>query len=198
MRAPGAVVEPDERGADRQGQVHDLVDLLGEHLPQRATEDGEVLREDEHLAAVDGAPAGDHAVGVGPLVDQVGRHAMAGQHVELVERAGVEQVVDALAGQQLALGVLALDRALGPGVQRLFLALVELLDALGHGVLRHRGQCTGRRGPDESGPRRFTLQDSALALSLSKSSCEIVPASSSALALLIWSAEPLAPAVERT
>ena len=59
----GAVVEPDHRRAHRLGEVHHLVDLLGEHLAQRAAEDGEVLAEHEHLAAVDGAPAGDDAVG---------------------------------------------------------------------------------------------------------------------------------------
>ena len=63
----GAVVEADQRDADRGGQVHDLVDLLGEHLAQRPAEDGEVLAEDAHLAAVDGAEAGDDAVGVGAL-----------------------------------------------------------------------------------------------------------------------------------
>ena len=64
----GAVVEADDRRADLERQVHQLVDLLGEHLAERAAEDGEVLAEDEHLAAVDRAPAGDDAVGVGPLV----------------------------------------------------------------------------------------------------------------------------------
>ena len=47
----GAVVEPDDRGADLEGEVHQLVDLLGEHLAERAAEDREVLREHEHLAA---------------------------------------------------------------------------------------------------------------------------------------------------
>ena len=50
---PGAVVQPDHGHADGLGQVHDLVDLLGEHLAQRAAEDGEVLAEDAHPAAVD-------------------------------------------------------------------------------------------------------------------------------------------------
>ena len=67
-------------------------------------------REHEHLAAVDRAPAGDDAVGVGPLLEPDAVGAVAGEHVELVERARVEQVLDALAGEQLALGVLALDR----------------------------------------------------------------------------------------
>ena len=92
------------------------MDLLGEHLAERAAEDREVLAEDEHLAAVDGAPTGDHAVGVGPLLEPGDVGPVPGEQVELVERARVEQVVDALAGQQLALGVLALDRPRRTGV----------------------------------------------------------------------------------
>ena len=53
----GAVVEPDDRRADLEGEVHQLVDLLGEHLAERAAEDGEVLAEHEHLAAVDRCPS---------------------------------------------------------------------------------------------------------------------------------------------
>ena len=49
-------------------QVHDLDDLLAEHLAQRAAEDGEVLGEHAHRAAVDRAVAGDDAVAVGPVV----------------------------------------------------------------------------------------------------------------------------------
>ena len=44
------------------GQVHDLADLLGVRLGQRAAEDREVLAEDEHQPSVDGAVAGDDAV----------------------------------------------------------------------------------------------------------------------------------------
>ena len=77
------------------------------------------------------------AVGVGPLLDAAVVRPVAGEHVELVERARVEQVLDALAGEQLALVVLALDRPLGPGVEGFFLALLEILEALAHGVLRH-------------------------------------------------------------
>ena len=133
----GAVVQADQRRPDRQRQVHHLVDLLGEHLAEGAAEDREVLGEDEDLAAVDRAPAGDHAVGVGPLLDAAGERPVAGQHVELVERARVEQDLDPLAGEQLALGVLALDRPLRAGLQGFFLALGQLLEALVHRVL-HR------------------------------------------------------------
>ena len=107
------------------------MDLLGEHLAERAAEDREVLREHEHLAAVDLAPTGDDTVGERPvLLDAEPVRAVAGEHVELDERAGVEQQVDALAGGELAPLVLAPDRRLGTGVQRLFLQLAELLEAL--------------------------------------------------------------------
>ena len=81
---------------------------------------------------------------------------VAGELVELDERALVEQVVDALAGGQLAALVLALDGPLGPGVKGLFLALGQLLEPLVHGVrvLTHELEATGRprlqRGPRSS------------------------------------------------
>ena len=60
-RAAG-IVQPDDRRADLHRQVHDLADLLGVGLGQRAAEDGEVLAEDEDQPAVDGAVSGHHAV----------------------------------------------------------------------------------------------------------------------------------------
>ena len=56
------IVEPDDRRADLHRQVHDLADLLGVRLGQRAAEDREVLAEDEDEPAVDRAVAGDDAV----------------------------------------------------------------------------------------------------------------------------------------
>ena len=56
------VVQPDDRRAELHRQIHDLHDLRGVGLRQRSAEDGEVLREGEHLAAVDQAVAGDDAV----------------------------------------------------------------------------------------------------------------------------------------
>ena len=146
---PGAVVEAHERDADGRGQVHDLVDLLGEDLAERTAEHGEVLGEDAHLAAVDRAPAGDDAVGVGALVEP--RGPRAGQLVELDERTVVEQVLDALPGGHLALGVLSLDGALGAGVQRLLFPLGELFEPLLHRMVGHRRRGYARR---EKGPRQ--------------------------------------------
>ena len=59
-----AVVQRDQRRTGRDGHVHDLVDLRGVGLAQRAAEDPEVVRVDEDRAALDRAPAGDHTVGV--------------------------------------------------------------------------------------------------------------------------------------
>src|SRR6185437_12811878 len=50
------------------------------------------------------------------------------------ERALVEQVLDALSGRQLALGVMALDRPGTSGVQRLVLAFFQVGQPFGHGV----------------------------------------------------------------
>ena len=130
---PGAVVEPDHRDPGGGGQIHHLVDLLGEHLAEGAAEDGEVLAEDADPAAVDGAEPGDHAVGVGAVVLEP--HAVgpvAGQHVELLERALVEEVVDPFPGGHLALGVVPLHRGLAARVQGLFLALRQLRQTLSH------------------------------------------------------------------
>ena len=63
--------------------------------------------------------------------------SVAGEHVELVERAGIEQVLDALAGEQLPLGVLTLDGAFRPCMQGLFLTFVQLIEALAEGMFGH-------------------------------------------------------------
>ena len=111
--------------------------LLSEHLAEGAAEHGEVLAGHEHLAAVDVAPAGDDAVGVGALIEADIVRPVAGEHVELVEGALVEQVLDALAGQHLALVVLPLDCPLRTGVARLVAAAGQLLEALVHSRLSH-------------------------------------------------------------
>ena len=131
MRAPAPSLRPTNGAPVTRREVHHLVDLLGEHLAERAAEDREVLREQEHLAAVDRAPPGDHTVGERAVVldpEPVG--AVAGEHVELVERARVEQQLDALAGGELAAAVLALDGLGRAGVERLLAPLVELVDPL--------------------------------------------------------------------
>src|SRR5919198_4273424 len=138
--APG-VVEADHGAADLGRQIHDLAHLLGHHLAERAAEDGEVLREDADLATVDLAVARDHGVAPGPVPEhvEVGR-SVPNERVELAERAGIEQLVDALAGGELALGMLLLDGLLGGGVDRRVaqpaqlgeLLLVRIGDLLAH------------------------------------------------------------------
>ena len=105
---------------------------------EAAAEDREVLREDAHLAAVDRAVAGDHAVAVrAVLLEAERRRAVAGELVELDEGALVEELLDALACGLLALRVLLLDGALGAGVDRLLEPAVEVCDLAGGGVDVH-------------------------------------------------------------
>ncbi len=114
------VVDPDERAAEAQREVHHLADLLGEGLAERPAEDGEVLREHEDPAAVHETVAGDHAVTVGAPAQHVEvRVAVADERVELDERPGVEERLDALAGEPLAPLVLSRDRAFVARVARL-------------------------------------------------------------------------------
>jgi GNAT superfamily N-acetyltransferase len=69
--------------------------------------------------------------------------AVTGQEVELVERARIEQEVDALAGEHLALGVLSLDRSGRAGLEGLGLATLEVRDPLFERVIGHAPQITG-------------------------------------------------------
>ena len=108
-RAAG-IVQPDHRRADLHRLVHDLADLLGVRLGQRAAEHREVLAEHEHQAAVDGAGAGHHAIARDALLGhaELGA-AMLDEHVDLLERAEVEQQLQPLARRQLAALVLGGD-----------------------------------------------------------------------------------------
>ena len=95
---------------DFHGLVHDLADLLGVGLGQRAAEHREVLAEDEHHAAVDRAVARDDAV----AEDLVLLHAEVGaavldERVPFLEAALIEQQLDAFARRQLAARVLLVD-----------------------------------------------------------------------------------------
>jgi hypothetical protein len=54
-----------------------------------------------------------------------------------VERTGIEQLVDPLAGQELAAVVLPLARHVGAGSEGLFLALLEVGEPLAHRVVGH-------------------------------------------------------------
>ena len=131
---PARVVQADDRGAHLHRVVHDLADLLGVRLRQRAAEHREVLAEHEHQPAVDGAVAGDHAVTGHPAFGhaEVGA-AVLDEHVPFLERAGVEQHFEALARGQAPLRVLCLDaRRPAPLPGRLALRLEGSNDLL-HG-----------------------------------------------------------------
>ena len=128
----GALVDADDRAAGLHGEVHDLGDLLAVDLAQRAAEDREVLGEHAHLAAVDGAVAGDHAVAVRPVLLQAERRGpVPGQLVELDEGALVEEHLDPLAGGLPALGVLLLDGLGGARVHGLVEPAVEVGELAG-------------------------------------------------------------------
>ena len=136
------VVDADDGAADPGRQVHHLHHLLAHHLAERAAEHGEVLREDGHGAAVDGAAAGHDGIAPRAVVEhaEVAR-SVANERVELLERARVEQLLDPLAGGQLAAGVLLLLR-LGVRVDRVLAQLLEPGELLLIGLWRllaHRG-----------------------------------------------------------
>ena len=85
------------------------MDLFGENFTECTTEHREVLGEDEDLATLDRSPTRDHTVGVRALLESGGVGSVTSQHVELLERTRIEQVVDALPGEHLPLLVLPLD-----------------------------------------------------------------------------------------
>src|SRR5690606_32310318 len=104
------VVQPDDRRAVLQREVHDLHDLLGVRLRERAAEYREVLAEHVDEPAVDRAPAGDDAVAqILLLVEAECRRAVGNETVEFDEAALVQQQVQPLAGRQLAPLVLCPD-----------------------------------------------------------------------------------------
>ena len=108
-RAAG-VVEADDGRPRLHRHVLNLDDFLRVGLGERTAEHGEILREHKRLAPVHGAPTGDHAVArhLGLFHPEFDR-AVFDEHVEFLERALVEQKLDALARGQLAAGVLRLD-----------------------------------------------------------------------------------------
>ena len=132
---PGAagVEQADDRGAVAQGHLLHLDDLAGVGAGKRAAEHREILGEDVDVAAVDRAPAGDHAVaGDALLLHAEVVAAVLDEHVELLERAFVEQDVDAFARGELALGVLGRG-ALGPAPRAsLGAAAVEFVEDFAH------------------------------------------------------------------
>src|SRR5690606_2056565 len=153
-RAAG-VVEADDRRSVLQRQLHHLDDLLGVGEAERAAEDGEVLREDVDEPPVDGAEAGHDAVAVGPaLFEAEAGGLVADERAEFLERALVQQDVQALAGGQLALLVLPGDAGLAAAQARLGAAAVEVGEEVRgvgrRGGLGHRGGGGERRSSEDT------------------------------------------------
>ena len=100
---------------------------------QGAAKDREVLAEDEHQPAIDGAVAGDDAVPGDLLL----RHAEVGaavldEHVPFLEAAVVEEEGDALTGSQLALAMLRIDALLSAAKKRRVALFLQLLEDVLH------------------------------------------------------------------
>jgi hypothetical protein len=146
------VVDADDGAPDLRGQVHDLDDLLAVDLAERPPEHRGVLTEHRNRPPVDRPGAGHDAVAERPLLlhAEVGG-PVPGECVQLDERPGVEQLVDALAGGLAALLLLALDGGLAAGVHRRVHAQVQVGELAGRGVdvglvgagrLRERLRCS--------------------------------------------------------
>ena len=103
MRAPPESLRPMTGAPTRGRLIHDLDDLGGVGLRQRAAEDGEVLGEDKDQAAFDASVAGDKPVAENDLLAhaEVGG-AMGDKLVGLLEAALIEQKLDAFAGGHFA------------------------------------------------------------------------------------------------
>ncbi len=142
----GAVAQAHDGRAGGLGEVHQLVDLLGVGLAEGAAEDAEVVGVGEDRTALHLAPAGDDAVGVRLLVlEAEAGGAVPTEGLGLGERALVEEEFQALAGGELALGLLGLG---GPGARTRedLLAQVRQLGHASAHARRHRGRGNGRRG----------------------------------------------------
>ena len=139
---PGApsVVDPDERYAERRSEVDDFVDLLTRHFAERAAVHREVLGEEAHLFPVYGAETRDDAVGIRPFTVGGPLRPAASQHVQLLERPGVEEVVNAFASRHLAARVLTLYGRLATGVQGGLTPAFEFFQPFLHRSLGHGRQ----------------------------------------------------------
>ena len=118
--APG-IVEPDDGRSVAHGKVHDLTNLQRVGFGERAAEYGEVLRENVNEPAINAAKAGDEAVARGTLLLHAEIDAaVTDKFVQLLERAFVQQEVNALARREFTGFVFALA-ALGPAARFSFL-----------------------------------------------------------------------------
>ena len=87
------------------------MNLFGKYFAQGTTKHREVLAEYKHFASIDGAPTRDHAIGVWVLFKASRVSTVASQQIQFMETVWVQQNCQALAREQLALFMLALNRA---------------------------------------------------------------------------------------
>ena len=128
---PDAVDQVDERNAVAGRQVLDeaaLAALLAVARPAGAAAHREVLAADGDRTPVDGGEA--HDVGCRRYADElaVDVASLAGEPADLLEGAGVDQPVDALANRQATLAVVLGDRLGTAELRRLGPPQTQLLD----------------------------------------------------------------------
>ncbi len=131
-RAAG-IVEADDRRADIHRLVHDLADLLGVRLAERAAEHGEILAEHKDQLAVDRAVAGDDAVARDLLLAHAEiLAAVLDEHVPFLEGVGVEQDFERSRAVSLPLACCASIRRLPAAGARRRALFVEPAENVGH------------------------------------------------------------------
>ena len=103
------VVQADDGRAKIHREIHDLHDLRGVGFGKRSAEDREVLREGEHLAAVNQTMPGDDTVAGDDLAGHAEvEAAVRDEPVEFFEGARIEEEIDPFAGREFSRIVLAL------------------------------------------------------------------------------------------
>jgi hypothetical protein len=132
------VVETDHRRAVPHREIHDLHDLLGKRLRERASEHREILREDVNQPPVDLSVARDHAIAVEFLrLQPEVRRPMDDEAIQLDKRALVEKKIEPFARGELAFLVLRLEARLASALLGLRPAARQELELLSH---RHKSE----------------------------------------------------------
>ena len=145
MRAPPESFRPITGRPGLEREIHDLADLLRVALGKRAAEDREILRKDIDQPAVYAAVAGHEAVSRHHLLVHTEIAAAVGdQLIEFLEGAFVEQQLDALAGGELALLVLARAALRPAALLGGRVAPPQFVEAI------HRHYCTSSKRPSGS------------------------------------------------
>ena len=147
------VVQTHDGCAVLHGEIHHLADLFRVRLRQRAAEDGEVLREHVDEPPFHAAPTGHHAVAEDLLIGEpeIGG-AVGDEAIELDERTGIEQHVEALARRHLPFLMLRGDALDAATLLRLRTFLLQQLQFVAHG---HGAENLGpemKRGQDNPAP----------------------------------------------